>query len=136
MSANEPIPLGTIGRCEAEDWVPTADGEDGRTVRCDRLGLRIRETCPTGWVRHRTVCRQHRGVNDIPPVVGKKTMKVIRVSNHDHEDYRSDQYVVWDGLGPEEAAKLADDMNRDPGRREDDWYRVVEDDYVLRRFEP
>lgn len=48
-----------FGQCEAWDWVSTAD--DASSVRCTRAGLRIREDCGLGHVRHRTVCPEHGG---------------------------------------------------------------------------
>jgi hypothetical protein len=63
-------------------------------------------------------------------------MKVIRVSNYDHEDWRGDQVMVaGPGLSQEEAEAVCGRCCDDPGRSEEDWYRVVQDDYVLFKFE-
>lgn len=64
-------------------------------------------------------------------------MKVIRVSNHDYEDLRGDEYTVSPiGLSQEEADVLCRKLQQSPYRRDDDWYRAVEDGHVLWRFEP
>ena len=64
-------------------------------------------------------------------------MKVIRVSNYDHEDWRGDQYVVaGPGLSPEQAEVECELRCGDRRRSGEDWYRVVPDDYKLFKFAP
>jgi len=65
-------------------------------------------------------------------------VKIIRTSAYDHEDQRGNQYFVAGGasLTQSEAEKLAQTLNSDPKRGEDDYYVVVEDNYKLWRFEP
>ena len=63
-------------------------------------------------------------------------MKVIRTSNHDHEDSRGEEYVVHADLSAEEAEHLAAVMNEDPRRSREDFFRAVPDNHVLYVFEP
>ncbi len=64
-------------------------------------------------------------------------MKVIRADSYDDEGPRGTQRLVaGPGLTPKEADAIAKRLNDDPQRSEYDWFRVVEDDYVLFKFEP
>jgi hypothetical protein len=64
-------------------------------------------------------------------------VKVIRVSNYDHEDHRGNQRLVaGPGLSVEEAESACKFMCDDPNRSDEDWFRVVADNHVLYRFEP
>jgi hypothetical protein len=63
-------------------------------------------------------------------------MKVIRVSNYDDGGPRGTQRVVKGSLTFEEAEKLANEMNSDPRRSDEDWFRAVPDNELLFVFEP
>lgn len=64
-------------------------------------------------------------------------MKVIRVSNCDSEGPRGDQYVAaGPGLSHDDAEEEAELRNSDPKRSDEDFFRVVPDEYVLRKFAP
>lgn len=64
-------------------------------------------------------------------------MKVIRVSSYDHEDHRGNEREVSPrGLLQEEADARCRNLQKDPQRSDEDWYRVVPDEHVLWRFEP
>lgn len=58
-------------------------------------------------------------------------MRVIRKSNFDHEDHRSDQYFVAQRLSDGQAEAVARVLNEMEHRSSDDFYEVVADDYVL-----
>lgn len=64
-------------------------------------------------------------------------MKVIRVSNYDHEDSRGDQWVVaGPGLSRDEADAVCARLCKDPKRSDEDYYRSVPDNHELYKFEP
>lgn len=63
-------------------------------------------------------------------------MKVIRVDNYDHERPCGTQRAVKEGLSLEEAERLVEDLNSDPGRPDHDWFRAVPEDEKLFVFEP
>lgn len=62
---------------------------------------------------------------------------MIRVDNCDAEGpWGEHRLVAGPGLTHEEADAVAKRLNDDPCRSEYDWFRVVEDDYVLFEFKP
>jgi hypothetical protein len=64
-------------------------------------------------------------------------MKVIRVSNYDHVDWRGDQVMVaGPNLSQEEAEAECEKLCDDPRRSNEDWYQVMPDAYNLFKFEP
>jgi hypothetical protein len=63
-------------------------------------------------------------------------MKVIRIDAYDREGPTGDKYLVREGLSAEAADRLVVEMNEDPGRPDEDWFRAVPDDHRLRTFEP
>lgn len=64
-------------------------------------------------------------------------MKVIRVSNYDHEDWRgNERNMTRPGLSDEVANIVCKELQGNPDRDDDNWYRVVPDDHKLWRFEP
>ena len=63
--------------------------------------------------------------------------KVIRISNYDNEGPRGDQRFVLTYPVTEATAKaVADLLNKDPTRYDDDWFRAVPDDHKLQEFQP
>jgi len=63
-------------------------------------------------------------------------MKVIRVDNYDGKGPGSDEKVVaGPGLTGQEADEICRQRQEDPKRPDRYWFRAVEDDHVLRRFE-
>lgn len=58
-------------------------------------------------------------------------MKVIRKSNHDHEDWRGDQHFVAQRLTTKQAQAVAKALNDLEHEHSDDYYAEVSDDYVL-----
>lgn len=64
-------------------------------------------------------------------------MKVIRVSSYDHEDWRgNERQMTRAGLDQSTAELVCLELQQNPDRSDDDWYRVVEDDHVLWKFKP
>jgi hypothetical protein len=63
--------------------------------------------------------------------------KIIRTSNYGDEGPRGDERFVLTYPVTEETAKvICDLMNADPGRSDDDYFRVVHQDHQLQKFEP
>lgn len=64
-------------------------------------------------------------------------MKVIRVSNYGHEDYRGNEHhMTRPGLTQVMAELVCRELCDNPDRADGDWYRVVPDDHVLWWFKP
>lgn len=58
-------------------------------------------------------------------------MKVIRISNFDYEDWRGNQWIVAQRLSKEQASTVADALNSLEHADSDDFYKEVDNDYVL-----
>ena len=58
-------------------------------------------------------------------------MKIIRKSNFDHEDHRGDQHFVAQRLSKRQADAVVTALNDLEHENSDDFYKVVDDDYVL-----
>lgn len=61
-------------------------------------------------------------------------MKVIKGDNYDRE--RFNETVVAENLSEKEAKEMADRLNNDRRRSDEDWYTVHSDDYVPFVFAP
>jgi len=61
-------------------------------------------------------------------------MKVIGKSNFDNETV--DDILIDVNLTKENAEQIANNMNEDCAENSKYYYKAVEDDYVLYRFEP
>lgn len=62
-------------------------------------------------------------------------MKVIAVDNYARESFHWPDWLKQDGLTMTEANVLADELNSTS--TDDNWYfRVVEDDYELKDYDP
>ena len=59
-------------------------------------------------------------------------MKIIRISNYDHEDERGNQRVVASNITiGKEARIMAAALNAAVGIHSEDYFDVVDDDYAL-----
>jgi len=61
-------------------------------------------------------------------------MKLIKVDNYNRETFND--ILIAEKINEEYTEKIAELFNENPNNPECDWYRVVEDDYKLYRFEP
>jgi hypothetical protein len=58
--------------------------------------------------------------------------KVIRKSNYDHDDWRGDQvFATSTSFSLDTAVAICNLMNEDKYRDDEDWFQVVQHDYVL-----
>jgi hypothetical protein len=64
-------------------------------------------------------------------------LKVIRVSCHDHEDWRgNERQMTRAGLDQVTAELVCSELQQNPDRSDDDRYRAVADDHELWKFKP
>ncbi len=58
-------------------------------------------------------------------------MKIVRRSNFGHEDYRGDERIVAENIKHEHEAKTMRDALQGIDGRNEDFFVIVPDDYVL-----
>jgi hypothetical protein len=61
-----------------------------------------------------------------------RTYAIIRKSNFDHEDWRGDQWFAARGIPSERMALImCAVLNQDEGEHSEDYFEVVDGNYVL-----
>ena len=61
-------------------------------------------------------------------------MKIICIDNYDREIY--DDIVIAENVHDGYGQMLVDELNNSSKRRDKDWFKLVDDDYKLFKFEP